>query len=62
MNPEHEAIIIREHARLREEILALRSKQYVNTEETWIRREDVLALLHPVEHDKTPERRYKAVS
>jgi hypothetical protein len=59
MNPEREAIIIREHARLREEIVdwplpgkPMMIMQDVSGEEVWVRRADVLALLHGVERDK----------
>lgn len=46
MNPEDEALIIREHARLREAIIAL-----PRTDDGFIRLGSVLALLLPVERD-----------
>jgi len=46
MNPEHEALIIREHARLREAIIKL-----PRTDDGLIGLGAVLALLHPIERD-----------
>lgn len=48
-NPEEDAIIIREHARLRERIMKLTTFGYGSI---LLKRSEVLSLLHSVEADK----------
>lgn len=55
MTPDEDAIIIREHARLREKLMSLTALK--QNGHYFIRRDQILGILHLTEDDKLPPRK-----